>query len=66
MRRGLTLEELAGLEVYLAGEKSTEAFAAVLKLEECSVEEREATVKKFKDKIKLRIKRARGLHDEPS
>ena len=66
VRRGLTLEELAGLDVYLAGEKSTEAFAAVLRLEESPIEEREATVKKFKDKIKLRIKRARGLHDEPS
>ena len=66
VKRGLTPEELAGLDVYLAGEKSTEAFAAVLRLDECSDEEREASVKKFKDKIKLRIKRARGLHDEPS
>ncbi len=66
VKDGLSPEELAGLDVYLAGEKSTEAFAAVLKLDERSAEECEATVKKFKDKIKLRIKRARGLHDEPS
>ena len=66
VKDGLTPEELAGLDVYLAGEKSTEAFVAVLELDERSAEECEATVKKFKDKIKLRIKRARGLHDEPS
>ena len=66
VKRGLTLEELAGLDVYLADEKSTEAFAAVLRLDVCSAVEREAAVKRFKDKIKLRIKRARGLHDEPS
>ena len=66
VKRGLTPEELAGLDVYLAGEKSTEAFAAVLELDRSSIEDREAAVKKFKDKIKLRIKRARGLHDEPS
>jgi len=63
---GLTAEELAGLELVIERERSTAAFIAVLKLEHLPPDEREAAVKRFKDKIKLRIKRARGPNDEAS
>jgi hypothetical protein len=64
VKDGLTPEELAGLGLLLDGEKKTEAFALVLKLDHLPPEEREAAVKRFKDKIKVRIKRAREVHDE--
>ena len=64
VKNGLTPEELAGLELLLDGEKRTEAFAVALKLDHLPAAEREAGVKRFKDKIKLRIKRAREVHDE--
>lgn len=62
----LTPEELAGFELLVDGERSTAAFIAVLKLGHLPPDEHEGAVKRFKDKIKLRIKRARGPHDEAS
>lgn len=64
VKDGLMPEELAGLDLLVDGAKKTEAFAPVLKLDHLPPEEREAAVKRFKDKIKVRIKRAREVHDE--
>lgn len=66
VKNGLSLEELAGLELYIDGERRTEPYAKVLNLLHSTPGEREAAVKKLKDKIKARIARARGLHVEPS
>jgi hypothetical protein len=63
---GLTAEEMAGLDLVIERERSTAAFVLALKLEHLPPEERERAVKRFKDKIKVRIKRARGLYDEAS
>jgi hypothetical protein len=56
---------LAALELYLEGEKKTEAFAEALGLQDDTFDGRQDMVKRFKDKIGNRIKRARRDH-EPS
>lgn len=63
---GWSAEEMAGLELVIERERSTAAFVAALKLDQLPPEEHERAVKRFKDKIKVRIKRARGLYDEAS
>lgn len=55
VKRGLSPEQLAGLDLLLAGERSSAAFAAALKLTD---EGPEPAVKAFKDMIKKRIQRA--------
>jgi DNA-directed RNA polymerase specialized sigma24 family protein len=64
VKDGLTPEELAGLELLVDGAKKTEAFIPGLKLEYLPPAERTEAVKRFKDKIKMRIKRAREVRDE--
>ena len=66
VRIGLTAEELAGLDLYLTGETETKAFAAALNLGPLPDGEDESVVKRFKDKIKARIKRARRDHADRS
>ena len=66
VKDGLTPQELAGLELVLDGERKTDRFADVLGLMHLPKEQREAEVKRFKDRMQARIKRARGPHDETS
>lgn len=64
VKDGLTPEELAGLELVIDGAKKTEAFAPALKVEHLPPDERARAVKRFKDMIDKRIKRAREVRDE--
>lgn len=57
---GFTPPERAVFELLLAGERSTSAFAVVLGLAALPTEEQEAGVKRVKDRIKARFKRAVG------
>lgn len=66
VRIGLMAEELAGLDLYLTGETETKAFAAALKIGPLPDGEDESVVKRFKDKMKARIKRARRDHADRS
>jgi hypothetical protein len=58
-RDGLTPEELAALELMLDGEKRTTAFAQALRIEHLSKPEQKAYVKRAKDKLKIRLQRAK-------
>lgn len=64
VKDGLSTEELAALQLYCEREKKTDAYAPVLKVDHLPHTEREAAVKRFKDKIGKRIDRAREVHDE--
>ncbi len=53
-----TATERAVLELMLAGEKATTAFAAALEIGELSSDEQAREVKRVKDRIKMRLQRA--------
>jgi DNA-directed RNA polymerase specialized sigma24 family protein len=57
---GLTAGERAALELQLAGERATSAYAQALGIIGLSQAEQEREVKRVKDKLKKRIERARG------
>jgi DNA-directed RNA polymerase specialized sigma24 family protein len=56
--RGLSDVERRVFELLVAGERGTEVFAAALGLADVSPDEQEASVKRAKDRIKQRLKRA--------
>jgi RNA polymerase sigma factor (sigma-70 family) len=64
VQAGLTDGELRCLELYLGGEHKTAPFADALGIAALPQAQREANVKRTKDKLKSRIKRARRDHDD--
>lgn len=64
VRKGLSEAEIKALELVLQGERDTAAYAAVLGLEDLPAAERKREVKRVKERLKLRIRRARPDHDE--
>ena len=63
IRAGLSDPELRCLELHLEGERKTGAYAVVLGIADQSEDEQEAIVKRIKDKLKTRIKRARAREE---
>jgi len=57
VRRGLPEAECKALEMMMNGEYKTDAFAAALGVSSLPDDEREAFVKRVKDKLKVRLKR---------
>jgi RNA polymerase sigma factor (sigma-70 family) len=62
VRHGLTERELQALQLLLQGERRTKAVAQALGIDHLSKVQQEAGVKRFKDKMKIRIKRQGGSH----
>ncbi len=63
---GLTDGEARCLELYLAGERKTARYAEALGITDWPWAEQKLEVKRVKDKVKNRIKRARRKHDAAS
>ncbi len=61
--KGLTEGQVRCLDLYLAGERMTSAFAAALGIAERPKAEQKVAVKRTKDLLKKRIERARRDHD---
>jgi len=59
---GLSDEEQQALRLMLDGERKTDVFARVLRLDHLPKPEREREVKRVKDKLKKRIERGRTDH----
>jgi DNA-directed RNA polymerase specialized sigma24 family protein len=60
VKDSLSPEEVVCLDLLLAGEKKTARFAAALGVTNLSPKDQKDRVKQTKDKLKLRIRRARG------
>jgi hypothetical protein len=65
VRDGLSEPELAALGLFLDCERKTEAYAEALGVREQPFDEQQDIVKRFKDRIANRIKRARRDHESP-
>jgi DNA-directed RNA polymerase specialized sigma24 family protein len=66
VREGLTEEELQVLELMLDGEWKTAVVAQAYRVDHLPKDQQEAEVKKVKDMLKSRIKRARRNHEQSS
>jgi RNA polymerase sigma factor (sigma-70 family) len=60
---GLTEEEKRVLDLMLAGERQTAAYALVLCVGDLSAQEQARAVKRVKDRIKKRLERGREAHE---
>lgn len=65
VRTGLTLEEVKVLDLMQQGVKDTRVYAAALGITDRPFQEQQTAVKRVKDKIMQRIKRAGGRHARP-
>jgi hypothetical protein len=63
VRAGLTPAEGRCLDLMLAGEQRTRAFAEALGLQGLSADEEAREVKRVKDRLQKRLRRAGGWHD---
>jgi RNA polymerase sigma-70 factor (ECF subfamily) len=63
---GLTDGELRVLDLMLKGERRTSVFAQAYGISHLPKKEQKAEIKRVKDKLKNRLKRARPDHDQPS
>lgn len=66
VRAGLPEAEQQVLQLMLDGERRTAYFARALRIEHLPKDEQEAAVKRVKDKLKNRLRRARGEHGRSS
>jgi len=65
-RKGLSEQETQAFDLCLQGERKTAVIALALGIDHLPQNEQVAEVKRFKDRMKNRIKRGRGEHAEPS
>ncbi len=66
VREGLKDAESSVLDLLLKGERRTAVFAAAFGISHLPKEKQASEIKRVKDMLKNRLKRARSRHDQPS